>query len=53
VEPGLEEEHVFEEERIAPAADGGTVGLIICLVLGVCGATGGALVGMKKKKDKK
>lgn len=53
VEPVLEEEHVFEEERIAPAADGGTVGLIICLVLGVCGATGGALVGMKKKKDKK
>ncbi len=42
-----------EEERITPSADGGTMGLIICLVLGVCGATGGALLGMKKKKDKK
>ena len=47
-------EHSFsEEERIAPSAEGSTIGLVICLVLGVCGATGGALVGLKKKKDKK
>lgn len=48
-----EETPALEEERITPSADGGTIGLIICLVLGVCGATGGALFGMKKKKDKK
>ncbi len=48
-----EEAPALEEERIVPATNGGTIGLIICLVLGVCGATGGALVGMKKKKDKK
>ena len=48
-----EETPAVEEERIVPSADSGIVGLIICLVLGVCGATGGALLGMKKKKDKK
>ena len=48
-----EEATAVEEERITPSADSGTIGLIICLVLGVCGATGGALFGMKKKKDKK
>lgn len=39
-----------DTERIAPPTGGGAIGLIICLVLGVCGATGGALAGMKKKK---
>lgn len=52
-EPVSEEAPALEEERITPSVDGGTIGLIICLVLGVCGATGGALLGMKKKKDKK
>ena len=47
----LQEENSFPEgECISPPTGGGTIGLIICLVLGVCGATGGALAGMKKKK---
>lgn len=44
------EDTVVNEERISPSVDTGIIGLIICLILGVCGATGGVLLGMKKKK---
>lgn len=50
-EETLSEENTLpDEEHISPSADGGTIGLVIGLVLGVCGATGGVLVWMKKKR---
>ncbi len=48
----MSSENTFSEyKRIAPPTDGGTIGLIVCLVLGVCGATGGALIGLKRRKS--
>ena len=44
-----EENTVSENERISPPTDGGKITLIICLVLGTCGITGGVLARMKKK----
>lgn len=39
-----------DTERIAPAGNNGIIGLIVCLVIGVTGATGGALVKLKKSR---
>ena len=42
------EDEETEEDRIEPEKDNGLIGLVIGLVVAVSGATGGALVWLKK-----